>query len=472
MNGIGRDTLRRLAPWFILAMLIWPAFWHVVDFPEDADVEYPGVIRPTFSKLPPPVYRLAEPGDTIDRIGIYTSSAAIVLATLGLWASLRRLGRPGLWPSALAIAVAAFWYAANPGPTFDGWHGLGWTALRHPQTPTPLRLVLAAAALILAGAVAIPLAARWPRRRELWRLLRERRSAGLIAFALVGVAVRQVEIPGVEPAGYWPRWAFVWALIAFGLAMVRLFPRPATRSWRFRGGVGVLGVAAWYALVVGGIWLTWYHRTLARLRAVVPGKIYMSAMPTPRGLAIAQARHHFKTIINLFPEDTEFRSPNFPAELAFARSHGIHYVVSPSDVASSDAFLDETLRLAQDPSAWPILVHCHACMDRTPAWMGIYRFVVQGRPLDEIMREIEGHRGYRPKASVILLYNRVLQPRAPERYAGDPTAALLRRCAEGTRDPYEDELRAELQGRGADPDDPPRISRHAFCRHDPGAVCR
>ena len=74
-------------------------------------------------------------------------------------------------------------------------------------------------------------------------------------------------------------------------------------------------------------------------------------------------------------------------------------------------------------------------MDRSPAWMGIYKFVVKERPLLEVMQEIERHRGYRPKASVILLYNRVLPPRAGARYWADPTAALLRRCAAGTIDP-------------------------------------
>jgi hypothetical protein len=73
------------------------------------------------------------------------------------------------------------------------------------------------------------------------------------------------------------------------------------------------------------------------------------------------------------------------------------------------------------------------------------------------MTEIERHRGYRPKASVTLLYNRVLSPRAPERYAADPTASLLRTCAEGTRDPYYDQLRAET--RDANPSTAPRVSR-------------
>jgi len=117
--------------------------------------------------------------------------------------------------------------------------------------------------------------------------------------------------------------------------------------------------------------------------------------------------------------------------------HDFSRTFDPADTSleASTAFMDETLRLAQDPSAWPILVHCHGNMDRTPAWMGIYRFLVEGRPLLEIMREIEQHRGSRPKSSVTILYNRVLAERAPERYAADPTAAVLRESAKGVVDP-------------------------------------
>jgi hypothetical protein len=438
---VGRRWLRHW-PCLILALAVIPAIWHVVDFPEDRDDEYPAVVRPTFSRRPPPAYRLAEPGDTIDRIAIYTAALAAVLSLAG-WAASRN--RPpeehtgSLWASAGGLSLAAFWYAANPGPTFDGWHGLGWRAAFHPDSPMGLRIALAAAAVGLIGLIGGVVAANWRRRAEFWEAARRRRAAGLLIVALVCAACRQGDIPGVEPAGYWPRWALVWALIAFNLALVRLFPpRRRPRSWRRLGAWALGGTAVWFGLVVGGITLTWYHRPLERLRTVVPGTIYMSAMPSPRGLEIAQARHHFKTIINLFPEDTPLQSPLYPQERAFAAAHDIHYIVSPSDFSSSDAFLDETLRLARDPSAWPILVHCHACMDRTPAWMGIYRFVVQGKPLDAIFREIEGHRGYRPKASVILLYNRVLEPRAPKHYASDPTAELLRRCAARAHDPYED----------------------------------
>ncbi|HKM51770.1 MAG TPA: hypothetical protein VJY33_00080, partial [Isosphaeraceae bacterium] len=40
-----------------------------------------------------------------------------------------------------------------------------------------------------------------------------------------------------------------------------------------------------------------------------------------------------------------------------------------------------------------------------------------------------------PKASVTLLYNRVLPQLAPERSALDPTVPVLRECAAGTADP-------------------------------------
>jgi hypothetical protein len=215
---------------------------------------------------------------------------------------------------------------------------------------------------------------------------------------------------------------------------------------------------AWFVLVVGGRWLIWYHRPLDRLRAVVPGRIYISAMPTYRGLEIAQSRLSFRTIVNVFNENSPQRSPRLAEELRFVRERGLRYWSSPGDPLRADEFLDWNLKLAQDPRAWPMLVHCHGCMDRSPAWMGIYRFLVQGRPLAEILQEIEAHRGLRPKASVTLLYNRVLSQRAPERYASDPVGRQLLRNANGTPDPFYEHLRAAQEARGRT-ESTPRLSR-------------
>jgi hypothetical protein len=438
----------RFWPLAVLALAVAPAVWHVVDFPDDLDPEYPQVARPHFSRRPPPAYRLAEPGDTIDRVAIYVSAVGVVIALAGL---ARARGRRRPWLAALVLASAALWHAATPGPTFDGWHGLGWRALLDRDAPAWLRAALAAAGS--AGLAVVVWAALKDRQRwaEGWREARARGAAWLLVLAAAMVVLRQCELPGVEPVGYWPRWAFVWGVIGGDMALVRLLPPavPHRRRWLRVGALGTAAAGAWLLLTMGGIWITLYHRPIDRFRAIVPGRIYISAMPTEWGLDVVQRRHRFKTIINLFPEDTPLQSPRHPAELRFARAHGIQYFGSPPDLRSSNAFLDRTLALAQDPGAWPILVHCHGCMDRTPAWWGIYRFVIQGDPLADILRDIERHRGYRPKASVTLLYNRVLPCRAPQHYRRDPTAAKLVAWAHGARDPDPEAAGAALANRDA-----------------------
>jgi hypothetical protein len=134
-------------PWLILLAAVVPAVWHVVDFPEDIDDEFPTVERPTFNLMPPPAYRLAEPGDTIDRISIYFAAGATVLAASGMI----RLGRNvTLWPSAFGLAVAGLWHAATPGPSFDGWHGLGFRVAFDPQAPPMVRALVESGAAVLA----------------------------------------------------------------------------------------------------------------------------------------------------------------------------------------------------------------------------------------------------------------------------------------------------------------------------------
>ncbi|HEY2158506.1 MAG TPA: protein tyrosine phosphatase, partial [Isosphaeraceae bacterium] len=152
-----RSFLRVAWPWLILAAAVAPAVWHVVDFPEDLDPEFPTVERPTFNTMPPPAYRLAEPGDTIDRVSIYFAAGAVAFAATGLARSRRQVG---LWPSALVLSLAGLWHAATPGPTFDGWHGLGWRVVGDPSAPVPLRIGLAAVAFLLGAVLVLNLRSR------------------------------------------------------------------------------------------------------------------------------------------------------------------------------------------------------------------------------------------------------------------------------------------------------------------------
>ncbi len=438
-----RRLFGRFWPWLVLLAAVVPAVWSVLEFETDIDPEFPQVARATYSQRPPAAYRLAEPGDTIDRVSLYAASAGVVLALLG-WT---RRERRSLWPAALVLMLAAWYHAATPGPNPAGWHGLGWRILGDATAPGGWRVVLGLLALGMTASFAAVMVLAWPERRALVMQARESHTLGLLVIAGLLVLARQVEIPGAEPAGYWPRWAFAWGLIAFDLALVRLCRVGSAHHPGMKTvgrvhptrivGWGLALAAGWLGLTYGGIALVKWHRPIARFKQVVPGRIFISAMPSHHGLELVQRRHHFKTIMDLFPEDTPLQSSLWPEELRFVKEHPeIRFVRSPADPSQADAFLDETLRLAQDPSAWPILVHCHACMDRTPAWLGLYRFAIEGRPLVEVLREIEQHRGCRPKASVTLLYNHTLPRLAPERAQADATARELKRNAAGSVDPY------------------------------------
>ena len=437
------DTrVKRFRPWAILALLVTPAVWHIVDYESDVDPEFPQVQRPTFSKMPPASYRLAEPGDTIDHLVLYAAGVGIALSMAARIATRKDKKVARLWEAALAISAVAFWESCAPGPWPDGSRGLGWRNLIDPNAPRSLRMSLLIGAAVAAVAIGGGIIEIVRDRHNLWRMAKENRIIGLLGIAMILAAARQFDIPRIEPAEYWPKWAFFWGVAAFDLALFSCAPPWESRKGRI--AAVALGFALLVGLHLGGREILRYQRPIDRLKVILPGKLYISAMPTYRGLSLAHERHRFKTIINLFPEDMPgLRSSRYEEETRFAREHKIQYVRSPLGAATSDEFLDRTLELAQDPDAWPILIHCHACMDRTPAWLGIYRFVVQGWKLDDVMREIERHRGYRPKSSVTLLYNRVLPPRAPERYASDPTAQLLKRCAAGTVDPFWEEYRRE-----------------------------
>ncbi|WP_169977857.1 protein-tyrosine phosphatase family protein [Tautonia rosea] len=437
--------IRNHWPWTVLALALIPAIGYLVVFPSGIDREFPEVVRPTFSAYPPAAYRVAEPGDTLDRVAMYLTSAAVVLSAFGVLR--RREHGPGssLWIAALGVSLVSFWSVTNPWPTFDGWHGLGWRVVFDSAAPVELRGVIAGAGLGLLGLIAVGLRGvdrAWP-----LLVLRAKRSGVLpmLVVAAVLAGVRALEWPAIEPRGFWTRWAAIGASWLWLATLIRAMPPvPTPRLARIGTRLGIAGGTV--GLIVVGLWVFWYHRPLDRLRAIEPGKIYISAMPHGRGLELAHQRHKFKTIINLFQEDLPgLRSPHLDAEIAFAQTHDIHFIRSPVEASKAEAFMDETLRLATDPEAWPILLHCHACMDRTPAWWGIYQFVVQQRPLIESMQAIEQHRGSRPKGSVTLLYNRVLARLAPDRFRTDPTSTVLQRNARGTPDPFEIQLERERQ---------------------------
>ncbi len=289
----------RIWPWLVLALATLPAIWYVVDFESDIDPEFPLVARPTFNTYPPAAYRFAEPGDTIDHIAVYVAAAAIVLSGWGVSKALGHASGTRRWPfpwpaTGTHRLPGRFWTA-----------GTAWAGERSSTRPCPGRSAWSSRprqfcllVIILWGSARGRLVLCGYRARQ--------RSCRFDQRGCGSVLVRQFGWVDPEPLGFWPRWIYVWGLLAWALALLRVLPRHVA-VWSRRVIVAGL-VSLWLGLDFTGRGILWHQRPLHRLREVVPGRIYLSAMPTYQGLVLAQERHHFRTIVNLFPEDTSGRS--------------------------------------------------------------------------------------------------------------------------------------------------------------------
>jgi len=141
----------------LLALIASLAAWYALDFEDDVDPEFPAVVRPTFGNRPSPAYRLAEPGDTLDRVGIYLGAGATVVAAFALIGSVRS-GRDGRrWLGGAGGLGRRVLARGEPQPYVrrlgNGW---GWRAALDPTAPWALRAALAVAALAVVGVVAWP----------------------------------------------------------------------------------------------------------------------------------------------------------------------------------------------------------------------------------------------------------------------------------------------------------------------------
>ena len=89
----------------------------------------------------------------------------------------------------------------------------------------------------------------------------------LIASAAL-IGLRQVGWLDFEPLGFWPRWLYVWGLLAWALALLRVRPFGAARlvaQWNHRGAVLV-----WLVLDFTGRGIFWYQRPLHRFARSCP----------------------------------------------------------------------------------------------------------------------------------------------------------------------------------------------------------
>ena len=155
-------------------------------------------------------------------------------------------------------------------------------------------------------------------------------------------------------------------------------------------------------IVVPVVHYRWTYTHSKRLRVVTLGKFYRSGEMTASGFREAVAELHIRTIVNL---QDEYPDPVLPEgyffgglikESELCRELGVRYVYIPPDLiprrlvpVMRPAAIDRYLRLLDDPSIFPILIHCRAGLHRTGVMTAVYRMEFCGWSAHQAIEEMK-----------------------------------------------------------------------------------
>ncbi len=114
----------------------------------------------------------------------------------------------------------------------------------------------------------------------------------------------------------------------------------------------------------------YFHKILLpNFKVVQSDVLYRSGQPRELGLRVMDWLG-IRTCLNLRSR----KSKIVRDEIAFCREHGIRYVVVPITPRSNlQEVVDRFLELMDDPSNYPVLLHCARGRDRTGALAAVYR---------------------------------------------------------------------------------------------------
>lgn len=169
-------------------------------------------------------------------------------------------------------------------------------------------------------------------------------------------------------------------------------------KWRRLMGGGI----ALLITLVPFVYFRWEYTHSKRLRVVVPGVLYRSGQMTAEGFAEAVQRFKIRTIVNLqdeYPDpdlDINYFGLSTEKESELCKRLGVRYVYDPPNlIARADVpakrpeAIERFLAVMDDPSNYPVLIHCHAGLHRTGVMTAVYRMEYQGWSMLEAVRDLK-----------------------------------------------------------------------------------
>lgn len=197
----------------------------------------------------------------------------------------------------------------------------------------------------------------------------------------------------------------------------------------------VLGLLVACLLVGGPMAYSWHrHSEFRNFRVVEQGKVYRSGQMSAEALQRFIKEYQIRTVLSLRYPETPGGLPKDWQEEEFCINNGIRYerIRPQSYQMDFEKFeipankpIAEFLKLMDDPSVYPVLIHCYAGKHRTGAFCSIYRMEYQRWSNQDAMTEQKAA-GYvtLEDEKDIFAYMTMYQPRW-KRSANPPAAPLV-----------------------------------------------
>jgi protein-tyrosine phosphatase len=235
-------------------------------------------------------------------------------------------------------------------------------------------------------------------------------AAGWLAFASDAATARKVQFnfpSHFADINDWPRSSCeIFAELRLSLpAMLKSGPfrRRSLKPPRWLGW-SLAACIAGLLTVAPFLYYRYVYTYSKRLREVVPGLVYRSGQMTAPGFREAIRRHGIRLVVNLQDDniDPDLAAGYFTAdtirESKLCKEMGVRYVLIAPDLidprlvpAKRPKAIDKFLALMDDPTNYPVLLHCKAGLHRTGCMVAVYRREFNHWTMEEALRELKGH---------------------------------------------------------------------------------
>ena len=146
-------------------------------------------------------------------------------------------------------------------------------------------------------------------------------------------------------------------------------------------------------LLIGTAWF-WaeykYYFIAKRFGTVVPGKIYRSGQLSATVIKRTLMRHQIRVIVDLTAVDAT--NPFQQTEARVAKELHIQHCRFPlrgDGTGDIHQYVDAVVAIRKATrESKPVLVHCGAGAQRTGGVVAVYRLLIEGRPIDEVVQEM------------------------------------------------------------------------------------